>query len=170
MPETARLLSRHPIEWFAFSWGLGTLTHADTAGELWRAGVGQASLCEATARGLVGRRGADKGGARRRGGRAGGSEEAGGLGPAAPAKGRASPPRRAGGGGSAAQRGGRRAGPRPDPAAAKPITVETVSVKVLTVTNLELATPLAHAVAANGGAAKQRSESTTGALRPAVQL
>ncbi|KAI8464660.1 MAG: chondroitin AC/alginate lyase [Monoraphidium minutum] len=46
MPETAKLLRRHPVDWHAFCWGLGTLTHADTARDLWRAGVTPEALCE----------------------------------------------------------------------------------------------------------------------------
>lgn len=45
LPETAKLLARNPIDWYTFSWGLGTLSHADTAKELWRPGVGRSTLC-----------------------------------------------------------------------------------------------------------------------------
>jgi hypothetical protein len=45
MPETAKLLSRYPIEHHEFHWGLGTLSHADTAYQLWRPGLSAASLC-----------------------------------------------------------------------------------------------------------------------------
>ncbi|GBF90830.1 hypothetical protein Rsub_03684 [Raphidocelis subcapitata] len=45
LPETAALLERHPVDWFTFSWGLATLTHADTAKDLWRAGLSRPSLC-----------------------------------------------------------------------------------------------------------------------------
>jgi hypothetical protein len=47
LPETAALLEDHPIDWFAFSWGLATLTHANTAKELWRAGLSRSTLCGA---------------------------------------------------------------------------------------------------------------------------
>jgi hypothetical protein len=45
LPETAALLEEHPVDWFAFSWGLATLTHANTAKELWRAGLARSTLC-----------------------------------------------------------------------------------------------------------------------------
>ncbi|KAI8474482.1 MAG: hypothetical protein J3K34DRAFT_518210 [Monoraphidium minutum] len=45
LPETRRLLSRYPVDYFEFCWGSCTLTHADTAGPLWRAGVTRAALC-----------------------------------------------------------------------------------------------------------------------------
>lgn len=45
LPETAALLSRYSVESFEFSWGLGTLTHADTAAVLWRPGVRDDVLC-----------------------------------------------------------------------------------------------------------------------------
>ncbi|GBF98901.1 hypothetical protein Rsub_11539 [Raphidocelis subcapitata] len=45
LPETARLLARYPVDWFEFTWGLGTLTHADTARVLWRPGVREDNIC-----------------------------------------------------------------------------------------------------------------------------
>jgi hypothetical protein len=45
LPETAKLLQQNPIDWFTFSWGLATMTHADTAKSLWRPGVAQSTLC-----------------------------------------------------------------------------------------------------------------------------
>jgi hypothetical protein len=45
MPETAALIRRYPVESHEFHWGQGTLTHADTATVLWRAGVGTGTLC-----------------------------------------------------------------------------------------------------------------------------
>lgn len=39
LPETAALLARHTPEHALFAWGAGTLTHADTATALWRAGL-----------------------------------------------------------------------------------------------------------------------------------
>lgn len=45
LPETAKLLSRYPIEHHEFHWGQGTLSHADTAYQLWRPGLSAASLC-----------------------------------------------------------------------------------------------------------------------------
>lgn len=48
MPETAALLARYRIEHFEFCWGLGTLSHADTAGSLWRAGLVRRTLCGAS--------------------------------------------------------------------------------------------------------------------------
>lgn len=45
MPETAALLSRYPLEHYEFHWGATTLTHADTAYQLWRPGLGTPSLC-----------------------------------------------------------------------------------------------------------------------------
>jgi hypothetical protein len=45
MPETAKLLANHPIDWFGFCWGLSTLTHANTANELWRAGISRKVMC-----------------------------------------------------------------------------------------------------------------------------
>jgi hypothetical protein len=44
LPETARLLAAFPVDYYTFSWGLGTLTHANTAGDLWRAGLSRATL------------------------------------------------------------------------------------------------------------------------------
>lgn len=45
MPETAKLLSRVPLDYFEFCWGLTTLTHADTATQLWRRGLKRSVLC-----------------------------------------------------------------------------------------------------------------------------
>ncbi|WIA13695.1 hypothetical protein OEZ85_007252 [Tetradesmus obliquus] len=42
MPETAAVLQAYWPEWQEFHWGLGSLTHGDTAGLLWRAGVNSA--------------------------------------------------------------------------------------------------------------------------------
>lgn len=39
MPETAAILQAYWPEWQEFHWGLGSLTHGDTAGVLWRSGV-----------------------------------------------------------------------------------------------------------------------------------
>jgi hypothetical protein len=45
MPETAMLLKRYPVEHHEFHWGQGTLTHADTAYQLWRGGLNISTLC-----------------------------------------------------------------------------------------------------------------------------
>ncbi|GBF87978.1 hypothetical protein Rsub_00690 [Raphidocelis subcapitata] len=45
LPETAKLLAQNPVDWYEFCWGLSTITHADSAKELWRAGVKRAALC-----------------------------------------------------------------------------------------------------------------------------
>jgi hypothetical protein len=45
LPELAALLSQNPVDWYAFSWGLSTLTHADTAKDAWRKGLTQKALC-----------------------------------------------------------------------------------------------------------------------------
>lgn len=39
MPETAALLRRMWPEWYELYFGLGTLTHGDTAAELWVTGI-----------------------------------------------------------------------------------------------------------------------------------
>jgi len=44
MPETAALLKMGWPEWQSFHWGLGTLTHGDTARVLWRAGLPKAKV------------------------------------------------------------------------------------------------------------------------------
>eukprot|EP00775_Hariotina_reticulata_P012300 gene12300-12436_t len=49
MPETAALLAKYWPESYRFHWGLGTLTHADTAAELWRPGIDSSTLCSASA-------------------------------------------------------------------------------------------------------------------------
>lgn len=49
MPETAALLAGNWPEWQSFHWGLGSLSHAGTAGELWRPGVQHAALCSSQA-------------------------------------------------------------------------------------------------------------------------
>ncbi|KAI8464060.1 MAG: hypothetical protein J3K34DRAFT_526509 [Monoraphidium minutum] len=46
LPETARLLGRSWPDTFTFSWGLGTLTHADSAAALWRPGLKRGTLCK----------------------------------------------------------------------------------------------------------------------------
>ena len=45
MPESALLLSRYYPEWQEFNWGLGTISHADTASLLWRPGVRLSTMC-----------------------------------------------------------------------------------------------------------------------------
>jgi hypothetical protein len=45
MPETQRLLQRKWPDWYEFHWGLGTLTHADSAALLWRPGVRRDIIC-----------------------------------------------------------------------------------------------------------------------------
>lgn len=45
MPESASLLSRYAPEWQEFCWGLGTISHADTASLLWRRGVQLSTMC-----------------------------------------------------------------------------------------------------------------------------
>jgi hypothetical protein len=45
MPETAALLQRHPVDWYNMCWGLATLTHANSAQDLWRPGVTRDALC-----------------------------------------------------------------------------------------------------------------------------
>eukprot|EP00879_Flechtneria_rotunda_P022507 GHRR01023758.1.p2 GENE.GHRR01023758.1~~GHRR01023758.1.p2 ORF type:complete len:279 (+),score=87.28 GHRR01023758.1:1347-2183(+) len=45
LPETAALLARSWPEWQEFHWGLGTLTHANSAQYLWRSGITATSLC-----------------------------------------------------------------------------------------------------------------------------
>lgn len=50
LPETAAVLKANPVDWFTFSWGLATLTHADTAGDLWRSGLSGSTLCAAAER------------------------------------------------------------------------------------------------------------------------
>lgn len=44
-PETARLLRRNWPEHHEFHWGLGTLTHADSATLLWQLGVSDSTVC-----------------------------------------------------------------------------------------------------------------------------
>jgi len=53
LPETAKLLQQNPVDWFTFSWGLATLTHADTARSLWRPGVKHSTLCVADKRPFI---------------------------------------------------------------------------------------------------------------------
>ncbi|GBF89133.1 hypothetical protein Rsub_01850 [Raphidocelis subcapitata] len=177
MPETARLLSRHPVDWFAFCWGLGTLTHADTARDLWRAGITEASLCEPRVRGgpglgrstggSGGGSGAAAGGGRRAGGKkegGGGRSRAGDRGGGAAAEGRA---------GGGAQ--GKRKAPKPGPAAVKSLTVETVSVKVLTVATAEIRKSHAPAKTAKGrreapAAGEKHPDAAGRAPRPALLL
>ncbi|GBF99458.1 hypothetical protein Rsub_11944 [Raphidocelis subcapitata] len=48
MPETAALLRRYPLDYFEFSWGAATLTHAGTAPALWRAGISDKAVCGRT--------------------------------------------------------------------------------------------------------------------------
>uniref|UniRef100_A0A383V947 Alginate lyase domain-containing protein n=1 Tax=Tetradesmus obliquus TaxID=3088 RepID=A0A383V947_TETOB len=45
MPETAALLARSWPEWQEMQWGLGTITHANTAQSLWRDGIKDYTLC-----------------------------------------------------------------------------------------------------------------------------
>jgi hypothetical protein len=45
LPQLARLITRDWPETFTFGWGLGTLTHADSASRLWRPGVRASTLC-----------------------------------------------------------------------------------------------------------------------------
>jgi hypothetical protein len=45
MPETAALIKRHYVDWYAMHWGGGTLSHANTAGSLWRAGLRPFTVC-----------------------------------------------------------------------------------------------------------------------------
>lgn len=51
LPETARLLARSWPDTYSFSWGLGTLTHADSASQLWRSGLKASALCKKSAAG-----------------------------------------------------------------------------------------------------------------------
>ena len=47
LPETAALLSRrYPVDWQEFCWGLGTLTHAGSAAQLWQPGLKKGALCK----------------------------------------------------------------------------------------------------------------------------
>eukprot|EP00879_Flechtneria_rotunda_P025186 GHRR01026752.1.p1 GENE.GHRR01026752.1~~GHRR01026752.1.p1 ORF type:complete len:295 (+),score=61.58 GHRR01026752.1:724-1608(+) len=46
MPETAQLLAQNWPETYNFHWGLGTLTHAATAADLWRPGITSTTLCD----------------------------------------------------------------------------------------------------------------------------
>lgn len=46
LPETAALLARSWPDYYTFSWGLGTLSHADTAKQLWRPGLKKAVVCK----------------------------------------------------------------------------------------------------------------------------
>jgi hypothetical protein len=50
MPETQKLLQRKWPDWYEFHWGLGTLTHADSASLLWRTGVTTSTVCQPTAK------------------------------------------------------------------------------------------------------------------------
>lgn len=45
MPETAALIKRHYVDWYAMHWGGGTLSHANTAESLWRAGLRPFTVC-----------------------------------------------------------------------------------------------------------------------------
>jgi hypothetical protein len=45
LPETAALIARRWPDYYEFHWGLSTLTHADSAGLLWRRGVIPAAMC-----------------------------------------------------------------------------------------------------------------------------
>jgi len=45
LPETAALIRRYPLEHHEFHWGQGTLSHADTAYQLWRPGLSATTLC-----------------------------------------------------------------------------------------------------------------------------
>lgn len=54
MPETATLVANNWPDYFTFHWGLATLTHADSAAQLWRPGVSAASLCGGPAEGRAG--------------------------------------------------------------------------------------------------------------------
>jgi hypothetical protein len=49
MPETAALLARNRVDWYEFCWGLSTLTHADSAKDLWAPGLKRAAVCGAIA-------------------------------------------------------------------------------------------------------------------------
>ena len=49
MPETQKLLQRTWPDWYTFHWGLGTLTHGDTAQYLWRSGVKTSTISQPTA-------------------------------------------------------------------------------------------------------------------------
>lgn len=53
LPETARLLSRYPVDYYEFCWGSCTLTHADTARALWRPGVTRGTLCKGMTRPFI---------------------------------------------------------------------------------------------------------------------
>jgi hypothetical protein len=45
LPETQRFIRNRPQDWFSFHWGLGTLTHADSASMLWRNAVATSTSC-----------------------------------------------------------------------------------------------------------------------------
>ena len=46
LPETAALLAAYPVDYALFCWGAATLTHADTATQLWRKGLKKTTLCK----------------------------------------------------------------------------------------------------------------------------
>lgn len=48
LPETAKLLRKYWPESHEFHWGLGTLTHADSAQSLWQLGVTRPTVCSAS--------------------------------------------------------------------------------------------------------------------------
>lgn len=48
MPQTAALIRRHYVDWYEMHWGVGTLSHANTAGSLWRAGLRPFTVCPNT--------------------------------------------------------------------------------------------------------------------------
>jgi hypothetical protein len=63
MPETAALLRANAVDWFEMCWGLATLTHAASAAETWRPGLGRDALCPARRFGGGGGSGGSEGGA-----------------------------------------------------------------------------------------------------------
>lgn len=45
LPQTTALLQRHNIDWYAMHFGLGTISHANTAALLWRIGLKKVNVC-----------------------------------------------------------------------------------------------------------------------------
>lgn len=45
MPQTQALIKRYYVDWYDLHFGLGTISHANTAALLWRTGMKQQSMC-----------------------------------------------------------------------------------------------------------------------------
>lgn len=45
MPQTQALIRQHYVDWYEMHFGLGTISHANTAALLWRNGLKQATVC-----------------------------------------------------------------------------------------------------------------------------